>query len=716
MKKIIWLILFIYSFTIPAYAQTTFDFNGNITKITDWDTIYVSTWWTNFKVRILWIDTPESYLFWWIKKYKFYWCWISASNYAKKNLKIWKNYNFYKDNLAKNIDKYWRKLRFLKIGTWILTDSKTYWYNILKQWLANFYKYENQTFSWVYKKIDDENKILWKWMYNIFCKTQDQYIKQNWKRNWWGEINTIIDETLKSKTNFHYQLQKANFNDLKNLTWTVIFLSPEDINLTTEQVNELKNNWNILIAYLSIWEAETYQNYWDSSWIDSNWKLTNKAPNWLWEKNPNWDSYKVKYWLTWWQNIIFNQIKNIKNKWYDWILLDTVDTYWYWSWYKWVSDADKKMINFIWKIRNYLWDYLAIIPNWWLPLVKKTWYLDLINGQLTESLFSYKNKERTQNDKDWQLQYLNKVKQAWKQVFDIDYIKDNNDLVCKYYDFIKGKEFLGDVYPLWLDSFQKIRCKKETNLKLATQWTWKLNTRNINKKIYHWWTTFKAPTCKNTQLICKQVWINFRLYEKDWVICQNWNLWKKCNDKDIEIVINNNLTKNSYYIKIWTLKILQIQNSKYNKLFKKIWKYIISKNFSLENKQKLINIINKIEKLLNIYSLNKTIKEKLINKVKLFSNTYNKILNTKTNNNIKKYSYNYYDNLIKNKNIQYQIKLKFYLKKLLYKYNFSKKKLIILKEKIENILNNKKITTKLKNNKLLIYINLRKIIIEKLTK
>jgi hypothetical protein len=38
--------------------------------------------------------------------------------------------------------------------------------------------------------------------------------------------------------------------------------------------------------------------------------------------------------------------------------------------------------------------------------------LDLINGFLTEDLFSLDNKERSESDKNWQLQYLNKVKDA----------------------------------------------------------------------------------------------------------------------------------------------------------------------------------------------------------------------------------------------------------------------------------------------------------------
>ena len=83
MKKILFwfLLFFLVSF---SYAQPIFDFTWTVTKITDGDTIYVSTWWDTFKVRILWIDTPEKYIFWGVKNYKYYWCGVSASHFAEK--------------------------------------------------------------------------------------------------------------------------------------------------------------------------------------------------------------------------------------------------------------------------------------------------------------------------------------------------------------------------------------------------------------------------------------------------------------------------------------------------------------------------------------------------------------------------------------------------------------------------------------------------------
>jgi hypothetical protein len=52
-------------------------------------------------------------------------------------------------------------------------------------------------------------------MYNVFCSAQDAYIKQN---KTYKPVKDFVNEIVKSKTNFHYQLQNAKFDELKTLT------------------------------------------------------------------------------------------------------------------------------------------------------------------------------------------------------------------------------------------------------------------------------------------------------------------------------------------------------------------------------------------------------------------------------------------------------------------------------------------------------------------
>ena len=79
----------------------------------------------------------------------------------------------------------------------------------------------------------------------------------------------------------------------------------------------------IVIAYLSIGEAEDYRFYWNKKW-------NKKKPNWIVKENENWEgNYIVKYWSPEWKNIIKKYQKKLDEIGVDGYLLDTVDTYQY---------------------------------------------------------------------------------------------------------------------------------------------------------------------------------------------------------------------------------------------------------------------------------------------------------------------------------------------------------------------------------------------------
>jgi cysteinyl-tRNA synthetase, unknown class len=89
----------------------------------------------------------------------------------------------------------------------------------------------------------------------------------------------------------------------------------------------------LVLAYLSIGEAETYRYYWKPEW-----KRT--PPVFLDKENPEWKgNYKVKYWLKEWQEIIcgredgtgFNNsyLKKIIDAGFDGVYLDVIDAAYY---------------------------------------------------------------------------------------------------------------------------------------------------------------------------------------------------------------------------------------------------------------------------------------------------------------------------------------------------------------------------------------------------
>lgn len=100
---------------------------------------------------------------------------------------------------------------------------------------------------------------------------------------------------------------------------------------TNSEIQQLKVKQNggsrLVICYLSIGEAENYRYYWQSSWN------TNK-PDWLGAENPDWPgNYKVLYWYSEWQAIIFGNdasyLKKILDAGFDGAYLDIVDAFEY---------------------------------------------------------------------------------------------------------------------------------------------------------------------------------------------------------------------------------------------------------------------------------------------------------------------------------------------------------------------------------------------------
>lgn len=95
--------------------------------------------------------------------------------------------------------------------------------------------------------------------------------------------------------------------------------------LTKEQVNKIKTRpdgtQRKVIAYISLGEAETYRDYWDSKWSVGN-------PKWLIEENKNWkNNYIVKFWNPQWKEIIKNMQLKVNNSNFDGYFLDTIDSY-----------------------------------------------------------------------------------------------------------------------------------------------------------------------------------------------------------------------------------------------------------------------------------------------------------------------------------------------------------------------------------------------------
>ncbi|MHA1230455.1 MAG: endo alpha-1,4 polygalactosaminidase [Candidatus Helarchaeota archaeon] len=146
--------------------------------------------------------------------------------------------------------------------------------------------------------------------------------------------------SLNDAKNFLYLINPSTFdnkshfiNALKNTNYDILIIDLffEGTLLNSSDINQLKlkpsGSKRLVLAYLSIGEAEDYRYYWKSEW-------NTNPPDWLCNENPNWlGNYKVKYWYAEWQNIIFGNnesyVYKIINSGFDGIYLDIIDAFEY---------------------------------------------------------------------------------------------------------------------------------------------------------------------------------------------------------------------------------------------------------------------------------------------------------------------------------------------------------------------------------------------------
>jgi cysteinyl-tRNA synthetase len=145
---------------------------------------------------------------------------------------------------------------------------------------------------------------------------------------------------LSAAQNFLYLINPSSFPNktafldavrATNYDLVLIDLFYEDEQLNQTEITSLKVKANggarLVIAYMSIGEAEDYRYYWQSAW-------STNPPSWVEEENPDWPgNYKVRYWDPNWQSIIFGNndsyVKKILDVGFNGVYLDIIDAFEY---------------------------------------------------------------------------------------------------------------------------------------------------------------------------------------------------------------------------------------------------------------------------------------------------------------------------------------------------------------------------------------------------
>ena len=145
-----------------------------------------------------------------------------------------------------------------------------------------------------------------------------------------------------------YQLQDLDLTAIGNTPYDLAVIDysadgSESGELTNAEIAALKHGpggEKIVIAYMSIGEAEDYRFYWQSDW-------TPQSQGWIDTENPDWQgNYKVHYWDPEWQAIIFDYTDRLLAAGFDGAYLDIIDAYEYYA-DKGRATAAQEMADFV---------------------------------------------------------------------------------------------------------------------------------------------------------------------------------------------------------------------------------------------------------------------------------------------------------------------------------------------------------------------------------
>ena len=180
----------------------------------------------------------------------------------------------------------------------------------------------------------------------------------------------------------------------------------------------------VVLAYLSIGEAERYRYYWQQAWYAT-------PPAWLGAENPEWrGNYPVRYWNWDWQAIMFGHAQSYLDRimaaGFDGVYLDRVDVYAHWE--KENPHAKRQMLDFVAGLSAYAKarkPEFLVVPQNAEELLDDKPYLRAIDGIAKEDLLYGMAKSGQPNPKDevdYSIEKLRLAKQGGKGVFAVEYI------------------------------------------------------------------------------------------------------------------------------------------------------------------------------------------------------------------------------------------------------------------------------------------------------
>lgn len=243
-----------------------------------------------------------------------------------------------------------------------------------------------------------------------------------------------------SVNDFLYQLQRPNAErigktafDLAVVSIAVAGNSPE----TIPNLKESEGGDKLVLAYMSIGQAETYREYWQSEWREN-------PPDWLDEPDETWaNDYWVRYWDPEWQAIIYGSpesyLDRIIELGFDGVYLDRVDAYWYYEDKENRKTAAREMADFIMDFSAYAREKrpgFGVFPQNAEELgIMFPDYLEVVNGVGIEDLYYGNPRDHEPSPAEWTAEreaILDQWVAADKLVLTIDYTAKADQIADAY--------------------------------------------------------------------------------------------------------------------------------------------------------------------------------------------------------------------------------------------------------------------------------------------
>ncbi len=234
----------------------------------------------------------------------------------------------------------------------------------------------------------------------------------------WAAINDYI-----------IQLQRARANRLGGTAYDLVI---SDISLSGSSravIDDLRDSAGgpkLVVAYMSIGQAATFQYYWRPEWKEGNW------PDWVGEADPVWaGDVWVNYWDAAWQEIILTgpdaYLDRIIDLGFDGVLLDRVDAATYFH-EQGRATAYQEMADFVMAIAEHARqrspDFGVFTINGEDIGLQFPDYLEAVTGILVEDLYYGYPRDHAASPPDWTAErevMLDQWVTAEKIVLTVDY-------------------------------------------------------------------------------------------------------------------------------------------------------------------------------------------------------------------------------------------------------------------------------------------------------